>query len=558
MSKLTRSPAWKALRKQRQAIDDLHMRSMFADDPVRFKRFSLEACGILLDYSKNRLTEEAMRLLLDLARSAEVETWRNRMFDGERINLTENRPALHPALRNCSQRPFLVDGEDVMPGVKAVRERMRSFVDAIRSGARTGATGKRITDVVNIGIGGSDLGPKMVSQALEPYAHEGLRLHFVSNVDSAHIVKALRRASWESTIFIVSSKTFTTQETMLNAQCARTWLLDQSGRGDVVDRHFLALTANAERALAFGIPADGIFELWEWVGGRYSLWSSVGLTIALAVGMDGFDELLRGAWEMDEHFRDAPLERNMPVIMAMLGVWYVNFFDVQSHAIVPYDQNLGEFADYFQQVDMESNGKSVTRDGVSVDYATAPVIWGKSGTNGQHSFFQRLHQGTGFVPVDFIAAAEPAVTNREPALSVGAHHTVLLANFLAQSQALMRGNTEAEVKAALAGQNMSEDAIAALLPHKLIPGNRPSNTLVCRHLDPRSLGALIALYEHKIFVQGIVWNINSFDQWGVELGKQLAHEILPDLKSDSPAMRHETSTNGLINHLKCLKSRAVT
>jgi len=531
----------------------MHMRSLFADDASRFERFSQEACGILLDYSKNRVTEETMRLLLDLARSTEVEAWRTRMFDGEHINSTEDRPALHPALRNCSQRPFMVDGEDVMPGIKAVRERMRTFSDAVRNGIRTGATGKRITDVVNIGIGGSDLGPKMVTQALEPYAHEDLRFHFVSNVDSAHIARALQHASWESTIFVISSKTFTTQETLLNAECARNWLLGQSGRDDVIGHHFFALTANAERAQEFGIPPEGIFEFWDWVGGRYSLWSSVGLTIAIAIGMDGFEELLRGAWEMDEHFHNAPLESNLPVIMAMLGVWYVNFYDVQSHAIVPYDQNLEEFADYFQQGDTESNGKSVTRDGIKVDYATAPVIWGKPGTNGQHSFFQRLHQGTGFVPTDFIAAAEPAVAGGELALSVGEHHTVLLCNFLAQSQALMQGNTEVEVKAQLDEQGMSEDAVAALLPHKLIPGNRPSNALVCRRLDPKTLGALIALYEHKIFVQGIVWNINSFDQWGVELGKQMAHEILPDLNCDAPAVRHDASTNGLINHLKRLR-----
>lgn len=553
MSDLTQSNVWRALEAQRKTLDGLHMRDLFAADPDRFERFSLQTCGILLDYSKNRVTAETLNRLFELAQQADVEGWRRRLFNGEHINLTEDRPALHPALRNRSSQPFMVDGEDVMPAIKAVLDKMRTFTDAIRDGSRTGATGKTITDVVNIGIGGSDLGPKMVTQALEAYCHDGLKLHFVSNVDSAHITQVLNSVSWETTIFIVSSKTFTTQETMLNAGFARDWLMTKSGRDDVVGDHFFASTTNPAEARKFGISAEGIFEFWDWVGGRYSLWSSVGLTIAIGLGMDGFEDLLHGAYDMDEHFRNAPLERNMPVILALLGIWYINFYGIQSHAIVPYDQNLGEFADYFQQGDMESNGKSVTRDGRSVDYATAPVIWGKPGTNGQHSFFQRLHQGTGFVPTDFIAAAEPTVDSDSNHQLVHEHHTVLLANFLAQAQALMRGNSEEEVRESLVAGGMDADAIDSLLPHKVVPGNRPSNALVCRRMDPKTLGALIALYEHKIFVQGIVWRINSFDQWGVELGKQLANALLPDLKSDAPASNHDASTNGLINYLKNLQ-----
>ena len=527
MSKLTTSPAWEALKIEREKMDARYMRDLFAADPDRFNRYSFETCGLLLDYSKNRITDDSLSKLFDLARFADVEGWRQRLFAGEAINQTENRAALHPALRAPASEPYMANGKDLMEDIKAVREKMRSFSDAVRNGSRIGATGKPITDVINIGIGGSDLGPRMVTHALQS---DGPNIHFVSNVDSTQIAQTLSGLSWESTIFIVASKTFTTQETMLNAEFARQWLSQESGRDDITAEHFFALTAKPEQAKAFGISEDGIFEFWDWVGGRYSLWSSVGLTIALAIGMDGFEELLQGAYEMDAHFKNAPLEKNMPVIMALLGIWHINFFDAQSHAIVPYDQNLEDFADYFQQGDMESNGKRVTRDGDNVDYATAPVIWGKPGTNGQHSFFQRLHQGTGFVPTDFLAAAHSGVSDQ----LAEKHHTVLLANFLAQAQALMQGHDDPA-------------------PHKSVPGNRPSNALVFERLDPKTLGTLIALYEHRIFVQGVVWDINSFDQWGVELGKRLAKNILPDLENDILTTSHDASTNGLINHLKNLK-----
>lgn len=527
MSKLTTSPAWEALKIEREKMDARYMRDLFAADPDRFNRYSFETCGLLLDYSKNRITDDSLSKLFDLARFADVEGWRQRLFAGEAINQTENRAALHPALRAPASEPYMANGKDLMEDIKAVREKMRSFSDAVRNGSRIGATGKPITDVINIGIGGSDLGPRMVTHALQS---DGPNIHFVSNVDSTQIAQTLSGLSWESTIFIVASKTFTTQETMLNAEFARQWLSQESGRDDITAEHFFALTAKPEQAKAFGISEDGIFEFWDWVGGRYSLWSSVGLTIALAIGMDGFEESLQGAHAMDIHFQTAPLEQNMPVILALLGIWYINFFDAHSHAIVPYNQNLEQLADYLQQADMESNGKRVNRNGEPVDYATAPVIWGNAGTNAQHSFFQKLHQGTEFVPVDFIAAASSGV---ETPLA-DKHHDVLLANFLAQAEALMTGNETSE-------------------PHKSVPGNRPSNALVCEKLDAKTLGSLIALYEHKIFVQGIIWDINSFDQWGVEIGKQLAGNILPDLESDAPATSHDASTNGLINTLKKLK-----
>ncbi len=540
MSALTRSPAWDALTRHREEVADLRMRDLFAADPGRFDRFSLEACGLLFDCSKNRITDETLSLLLDLARQQKVEEWRDRMFAGDRINTTEDRAVLHTALRNRSGRPVLVDGRDVMPEVNAVLRRMERFVKQVREGAWTGYSGQQITDVVNIGIGGSDLGPVMVTEALTPYLHPQIGIHFVSNVDGTHLAETLEWLDPETTLFVIASKTFTTQETLANAHSARRWFLETAGDAAHIARHFVAVSTNEAEVRKFGIDPENMFGFWDWVGGRYSLWSAIGLPIALGIGMDRFIELLAGAHAMDEHFRTAPLERNMPVLMAMLGVWYVNFWDARSHAVLPYDQYLHRFPAYLQQLDMESNGKSVDRDGHRVHYATGPVLFGEPGTNGQHAFYQLIHQGTELVPCDFIA---PARTHNP----LGDHHRILLSNFFAQPEALMNGKTADEVRAemARAGRNAAE--IEALVPHRVFEGNRPSNSILFRSLDPATLGALIALYEHKVFVQGVVWNINSFDQWGVELGKQLAGRILPELH-DGPtaALAHDGSTAGLI------------
>jgi len=549
MTDPTQTTAWQALTDHFFEIRDRHMRELFAEDPGRFDRFSLRFGGLLLDFSKNRITEETFALLLDLARECDVEGWIRRMFAGEPINFTEQRPVLHVALRNRSNRPIRVNGEDVMPAVNTVLERMRAFSEAVRNGEWRGFTGEAITDVVNIGIGGSDLGPQMVCRALTAHAEGGPRAHFVSNVDGSHIAGTLRELSPETTLFIVASKTFTTQETLTNARTARTWLVEELGDEAAVARHFVAVSTNAEAVRAFGIDPENMFGFWDWVGGRYSLWSAIGLPIALHVGMDRFEELLAGAHAMDEHFRTAPLAENLPVVLALLGIWYINFFGAETHAILPYDQYLDRFPAYFQQGDMESNGKRVDREGRVVDHATGPVVWGEPGTNGQHAFFQLLHQGTRLVPADFLAAAEPA----HP---IGDHHRILLSNFFAQTEALMRGRTEAEARAELQAQGLSGEALERLLPHRVFPGNRPTNSILYRRLDPRTLGSLIALYEHKIFVQGVIWNINSFDQWGVELGKQLAGTILPELEGPEPVATHDASTNGLINHYKSLLGRS--
>jgi len=542
MSALTLSPIWQALSAHQHQVAQMHMREMFERDPQRFERFSLECCGILLDYSKNRITDETVRLLLDLARQAELPRWIEMMFTGEKINTTENRAVLHTALRNRSGRPVFVDGEDVMPAVLRALDHMREFTDAVRSGAWRGYTGKPITDVVNIGIGGSDLGPAMVTQALRPYCSR-VRAHFVSNIDGAHLGQTLQTLSAETTLFVVASKTFTTQETLVNAKSARQWFLESARDPAHVAKHFVALSTNTAEVTKFGIDPANMFEFWDWVGGRYSLWSVIGLTIALAIGMDNFDELRQGAYEMDEHFRQTPLDRNMPVIMGMIGVWYNNFFGAESHAILPYAQDLLRFPAYFQQGDMESNGKGVTRDGAAVDYATGTVIWGEPGTNGQHAFYQLIHQGTYLVSADFLAPAE----SHYP---LDGHHDILLSNFFAQTEALMRGKTRAEARAELEGAGLSGEALDRLLPHKVFGGNRPTNSIMFRKVTPRTLGSLIALYEHKIFVQGIIWNINSFDQWGVELGKQLAQKIQPELRDEAPVRTHDASTNGLINYYK--------
>lgn len=546
MSDLTQCNAWRALTDHYSAIREQHMRDWFAHDPQRFDRFSLRFEDILLDYSKNRITAETLGLLLDLARERDVPAWIERLFAGAKINVTEDRAVLHVALRNRSNRAIQVDGQDVMPAVNAVLAKMRAFSELVRSGAWKGFSGKAIADVVNIGIGGSDLGPLMVTEALKPYGG-ALRVHFVSNIDGSHIAETLKTLDPATTLFIVASKTFTTQETLTNAQTARAWLLADAGDDSAVAKHFVALSTNTEAVRAFGIDTVNMFEFWDWVGGRYSLWSAIGLSIALYIGMEAFEELLAGAHALDEHFRSAPLEKNLPVILGLLGIWYGNFFGAETHAILPYDQYLHRFPAYFQQGDMESNGKRVTRDGIAVDYATGPVIWGEPGTNGQHAFYQLIHQGTRLVPVDFLIAAE----SHNP---LGEHHRILLANFLAQGEALMRGKTIDEARAELVAQGLSGAALEKLLPHKLFPGNRPSNSILYRKLTPRTLGSLIALYEHKIFVQGIIWNINSFDQWGVELGKQLARAILPELERPDAVTGHDASTNSLIRYYKTLIS----
>jgi glucose-6-phosphate isomerase len=543
MSKLTQSEAWLALETHFQTASQLHMRDLFAADPQRFDKFHLNFQDILLDYSKNRITEETVALLLNLARQAKLSEWIEKMFTGAKINITEDRAVLHIALRNRISRPIIVDGKDVMPEVNAVLAHMREFTNAVRSGEWKGYSGKPITDVVNIGIGGSDLGPVMVTEALKPYSRPDLRAHFVSNVDGTHIVETLKGCNPETTLFIVASKTFTTQETLTNAHTAKDWLLKSAPNAGAVAKHFVALSTNEAEVSKFGIDTANMFEFWDWVGGRYSLWSAIGLSIALSVGMDHFENMLTGAFEMDEHFRTAPLERNLPVILGLIGIWYNDFFNAQTLAILPYDQYLHRFPAYFQQGDMESNGKSVDRDGHSVDYSTGPIVWGEPGTNGQHAFYQLIHQGTKLVPCDFLAPIE----TQNP---IGDHHKILLSNFFAQTEALMKGKTEAEVRAELEHSGMSGEKLEKLVPHKVFQGNRPTNSILFQKLTPHTLGSLIALYEHKIFTQGVIWNINSFDQWGVELGKQLAKAILPELDASGAVTTHDSSTNSLINYYK--------
>jgi glucose-6-phosphate isomerase len=523
-----------ALEAHYQTTRNIHLRDLFAQDSGRFQRFSLKVDGILLDYSKNRVTSETFRLLMQLAEEADVAGWRERMFSGDKINHTEDRAVLHTALRNRSNTPVRVDGEDVMPGVNAVLDKMGVFAERVRSGAWLGYTGKPITDIVNIGIGGSDLGPQMVCQALNAYHHARLHSHFMSNVDGAHVVEILEALDPETTLFIVASKTFTTQETMTNAHHARAWFLQHATDPAHIARHFVAVSTNRTAVMDFGIDPDNMFGFWDWVGGRYSLWSAIGLPIVLAVGMENFTALLGGAHAMDNHFRTAPLEANMPVILAMLGVWYNNFFGAESQVILPYDHYLRSLPMYLQQADMESNGKSVDRDGNTVTESTGPIIWGATGINGQHAFYQLIHQGTKLIPADFIISVTPPTALRE-------HHDILMANFLAQTEALMCGRTLAET--------IASGATEPLAP-KVFAGNHPSNALLLDAVTPHTLGMLIALYEHKIFVQGVVWNLNSYDQWGVELGKQLAKRILPELHSATAVQTHDASTNGLINYYR--------
>lgn len=546
MPKFSDLTSYTALSAHYSAMSNVHMRTLFTQDPQRFDKFSLRFKDILLDYSKNRITQETMNLLLKAVDESGLRRRIDAMFGGEKINLTEDRAVLHIALRNRSNRPIKVDGEDVMPAVNAVLRQMRGFTEAVRGGEWRGYTGKPITNVVNIGIGGSDLGPVMVTEALKPYAHPHLKVHFVSNVDGTHIVETLKPLDPETTLFIVASKTFTTQETLTNAHSARDWLLAALKDEKAVANHFVALSTNEEAVAAFGIDTANMFEFWDWVGGRYSLWSAIGLSIALYIGMDHFEALLQGAHDMDGHFQSTDFDKNLPVILAVLGIWYSNFFGAQTHAILPYDQYLHRFSAYFQQGDMESNGKSVCRDGKPVDYSTGPVIWGEPGTNGQHAFYQLIHQGTRVIPADFLAAVE----SHNP---IGEHHDILLSNYFAQTEALMLGKTEKEVHAELASAGMEAEKITLLTPHKTFPGNRPTNSILYKKLTPETLGALIAMYEHKIFVQGVMWDINSYDQWGVELGKQLAKAILPELKTDSEVSGHDVSTNGLINYCKSLR-----
>ncbi len=539
MSKLTQSAAWQALEAHHAAIEPVHLRQMFQDDPARFDKFSLQFGSLLFDYSKNRINGETVQLLAALAEQAGLPACIGRMFGGEKINFTERRAALHTALRNRSGHPVYVDGKDVMPDVRRVLGLMRRFSDAVRNGQHVGYTGKAISDIVNIGIGGSDLGPLMACEALKPYASSALSAHFVSNVDGTHLAETLKKLDAETTLFIISSKTFTTQETLTNARSARAWLVEKLGGEQAVAKHFAAVSTNLEATAKFGINSENVFEFWDWVGGRYSLWSAIGLPIALYVGMDRFEELLGGAYAMDEHFRSAPLDKNIPVLMGLLGIWYGNFFGAESNAVLPYDQYLHRFPAYLQQLEMESNGKSVDRDGNMVDYDTGMVMWGEPGTNGQHAFYQLLHQGTRMIPADFLAPLH----SQNPS---GEHHAILLANCFAQTEALMLGKTAVAARAELLAQGLHGEALEALLPHKVFQGNKPTNTLLFDRLDPHTLGMLIALYEHKVFVQGVVWNINSFDQWGVELGKQLAGKILSELRDADASPQHDASTNALV------------
>ncbi|MBL8705512.1 MAG: glucose-6-phosphate isomerase [Rhodospirillales bacterium] len=534
--------AWAALAAHRDQLHGQDLRQMFAADPGRAEKLSLRLGDLLLDFSKNWLTADTMGLLCGLASAADVRGGIARMVGGERINATENRAVLHVALRNRSNAPILVDGEDVMPAVNAVLAQMRDFCERVRGGQWKGATGQTIDAVVNIGIGGSDLGPRMVVDALAPYAKPGLASHFVSNVDGADMARTLAKCDPARTLFVIASKTFTTQETMANAATARAWLVAKLG-DKAVAHHFVAVSTNVEVVAAFGIDTANMFRFWDWVGGRFSLWSAIGLPIALAIGMDRFEELLAGAHAMDQHFREAPLERNLPATLALIGIWNTNLLGCETHAVLPYDQGLARLPAYLQQAEMESNGKAVTLAGQPVARGTAPVLFGEPGTNGQHAFYQLLHQGTRVVPADFIAAAQSHY-------DLPGHQAMLLANFLAQTEALMRGKTADEVRSELTAQGLSGDALEAAIPHRVFQGNRPSNSILVRKLDPHTLGMLIALYEHKIFVQGLVWGINSFDQWGVELGKQLANRILPELKGNLPPGEHDSSTLQLMAQAK--------
>lgn len=537
------SAAFKKLKSHHKSISQKTLKVLFDEDADRHRKFSIRFGDIMLDYSKNRITSRTRSYLVQLAQESGLAEAIEQMFTGEKINATEGRSVLHVALRNRSNTPVLVDGKDVMPDVNEVLGKMKDFSGKIRSGAWKGYTGKEITDIVNIGIGGSDLGPVMVTEALKSYGKKGLNVHFVSNVDGTHIAETVKALDPEHTLFMIASKTFTTQETMANAHSARSWFLEKAQDEEHVKKHFVAISTNRSEVEKFGIDPENMFGFWDWVGGRYSLWSAIGLSIACFIGFPNFEQLLSGAHDMDNHFRTTKFERNIPVILGLLGIWYNNFFNAQSHAILPYDQYMHRFAAYFQQGDMESNGKSTGRDGKPLSYSTGPVIWGEPGTNGQHAFYQLIHQGTKLIPCDFIA---PAVSHNP----IGEHHKMLLSNFFAQTEALMNGKTYEEAREELVAAGKSEEEINFLTPFKVFEGNKPTNSFLVKKITPKVLGSLLAMYEHKIFVQGVIWNIFSFDQWGVELGKQLANKIYPELQNDWPVTNHDSSTNGLINQYK--------
>ncbi|TDI77954.1 MAG: glucose-6-phosphate isomerase [Betaproteobacteria bacterium] len=545
MSTLTLSSAWLALQAHQSAMAQQHLRELFARDSQRFNRFSLKFNDILMDYSKHPVCHETISLLLVLARQQRLEDWITRMFRGEKINDTENHAALHSALRG--EHPVMIDGVDIMSNVRRVLTQMEQFSTSVRDGKLRGYSGHLFTDVVNIGIGGSDLGPLMVTEALKPYSSNHIIPHFVSNIDGTQLELILRRLNPATTLFIIASKTFTTQETIANARAAREWFLAHGGSEKDVAGHFVAVSINREEVEKFGIDSDNMFELWDWVGGRYSLWSAIGLPIVLTIGMENFYSLLTGAKEMDQHFLTAPLEKNLPVMLGLIGIWQINFFGTRSHAVLPYDQSLHRFPAYLQQLEMESNGKRIDRNGDEVDYSTGTVVWGESGTNGQHAFYQLLHQGTQIIPADFLV---PCISHNP----IGDHHCLLLANFFAQTEAMMRGKSMSEVCAEIEAEssmnNIAAESFKKIMPHKVFPGDRPTTSILFKQLDPKTLGSLIALYEHKVFVQSVIWNVNPFDQWGVEFGKQLAGKILDELEQDRQITSHDSSTNGLMNYFK--------
>ncbi len=542
----TTTHAWSLLKAHADEMKLAHMKELFRSDPDRFKKYSLSEEELVFDYSKNIITDKTIHLLLQLAEECRLKEAITAMFAGDTINETEQRSVLHVALRNFSAAPMFVAGEDVMPLVRSVLQKMKTFAEAVHDGDHRGYTGKRIKYIVNIGIGGSDLGPLMVTEALKAYQAEDIETFFVSNVDGTHMAETLKKVKPERTLFLVASKTFTTQETMTNAHTARAWFLKKAKDEKQIAKHFVALSTNEKEVVKFGIDKDNMFEFWDWVGGRYSLWSAIGLSIVLSIGYKNFEQLLKGAHQSDQHFKETPFDKNIPVIMALIGIWYTNFFGAQTEAVLPYDQYLHRFAAYFQQGNMESNGKSINRNGEAIEYATGPVIWGEPGTNGQHAFYQLIHQGTLLIPCDFIA---PAQSHN----AIGDHHTKLLSNFFAQTEALMNGKNEEEAGKELEKAGLSNEAISKLLPFKVFTGNRPTNSFLLKKITPFSLGQLIALYEHKIFTQGIIWNIFSFDQWGVELGKQLANKILPELEGGELISSHDASTNGLINTYKKMR-----
>ena len=539
--------AWKALNEHFSEMKNVHMRELFKNEPDRFLKYSIGSRDIVYDYSKNILNDKTLQLLYQLAHECRLKDGIDAMFNGEKINETEGRAVLHTALRNLSPEPVFAEGKDIMPDIRKVLKQMKNFCNRVHDGKWRGYTGKRIKYIVNIGIGGSDLGPLMVTEALKPYWLEGIQTYFVSNVDGTHIAETLKKIKPERTLFLIASKTFTTQETMTNAFTAREWFLEHAVDEKHIAKHFAALSTNETEVVKFGINRKNMFQFWDWVGGRYSLWSAIGLSIALTIGYKNFEELLAGAYEADQHFKKTSFEKNIPVLMALIGVWYTNFFGAQSEAILPYDQYMHRFAAYFQQGNMESNGKSIDRNGEQVEYSTGPVIWGEPGTNGQHAFYQLIHQGTLMIPCDFIAPAQ----SHNP---IGDHHQKLMSNFFAQTEALMNGKTEAEAEIELERSGLNNEAISKLLPFKVFAGNKPTNSFLIKKVTPFNLGQLIAFYEHKIFVQGLLWNIFSFDQWGVELGKQLANKILPELIDDERISTHDSSTNGLINIFKEMKN----